>query len=95
MVRPDPVQVCMRNGKLTRTETNVQNDALTALLLDPFITYVEAVKQAQAMPAPPRGPVSTSTRPAAPNRPSGTDRRPARVGTPSVPVIHHPPATAG
>lgn len=73
----------------------MQNDPLTALLLDPFLTYEEAVKQVQATPAPALGPGSTSTRTAAPSRIPGAFRRSARLKVPGVPVIHHPPATAG
>jgi hypothetical protein len=70
-------------------------DAMTALLLDPFLTYEEAVKQVRATPAVSRVTGPTPAHAAAPNRPTGASRRPARVGLTSVPVLHHPPATAG
>jgi hypothetical protein len=69
----------------------VQNDTLTALLLDPFITFDEAMKQALATPAvTPKG----VTRPSA-----GLARRvcrhPARVSVRTEAVVHHPPVAAG
>ncbi len=73
----------------------MQNDPLTALLLDPFLTYEEAVKQARATPAVSGLPRLVSPKAAAPSHLPGAVRRPARIKVPGVPAIHHPPATAG
>lgn len=73
----------------------MQNETLLALMLDPFLTFDEIVKQVEATPTPAGKPRPTPSRPAAPSRPSKASRRPIRIGVPSVPVIHHPPATVG
>jgi hypothetical protein len=70
-------------------------DTLTALLLDPFLTFEEAVKQFGAMSEATRGGRATADGTTAPRHLPGVARRPARIGVSGVPVVHHPPATAG
>lgn len=72
------------------------HDTLMALMLDPFLTYEEVVKQFGATS------VSTHERAADSARTATRTRHPATVRRPSIriqgscgPVLHHPPATAG
>jgi hypothetical protein len=73
----------------------VQNDTLLALLLDPFLTFGEVVKEVQAIPVSTRGPRPDSKSAAVPRQPSQASRRPVRTGVRSGPVVHHFPATGG
>lgn len=70
----------------------MQNDTLTALLLDPFITFEEAVRQANATPPVTPRPQAT---PATMNRPPQVFRPSPRTCVRSSPVVHHLPVVAG
>jgi len=72
----------------------MQNDILTALLLDPFITLAEAEKEFGAISTV-RQPKPETLEPAPSNGRTQTSHLPARTRVPGMPVIHHPPVTAG
>lgn len=68
---------------------------LLGLLLDPFLTFEEAVRQCGAVPAPAREARAASAGTAAPNRRPATVHRPTRTEESGGPVLPHPPAAAG
>jgi hypothetical protein len=76
----------------------MRTDTLTALLLDPFLTFTEAEKEYGATPAAPRlapqagsSVLTGSVTGTAPRSP----RSPARAGDRGVRPVHPRPATAG
>ena len=73
----------------------MQNDTLLALMLDPFLTYEEVVKQFGAIDSPVSRAIPARPRVTVQPRHPGTVRRPTRIKVSGDPVIHHPPATAG
>jgi hypothetical protein len=73
----------------------MRNDTLTALLLDPFLTFGEAAKEVGAMTPDAPSPRPDSLKPPAVSGSPRVDRRTVRVQPRGVPVIHHLPATAG
>ena len=70
----------------------MQNAILTALLLDPFLTFAEAEKEFGAMPAASPKRAADSLKPQAPVSPARSARRPVPTRPRGVPVVHHLPA---
>jgi hypothetical protein len=73
----------------------VQNDTLLALMLDPFLTFDEVMKEVGAIDSPAVGASPARPRVTVQPRHPRAVRRPAGIKGSGGPVIHHPPATAG